>query len=99
MSTILFCFLLIIDKQFRSKAKGFSIGKRNIGYNFGIDDGAEQKFGTRKELIVLNIFQYKFFVNKMSRDYFAKNRKLLTNWWPVEKELSNNTFLIYIKYF
>ena len=35
----------------------------------------------------------------MSRDYFLKNRKLLTNWWPVEKKLSNNTFLIYIKYF
>ena len=65
----------------------------------GIDDSAEQKFGTSKELIVLNIFKYIFFVNTMSRDQFPKNRKLLTNWWPVEKQLSNNTFLIYIKYF
>ena len=35
-----------------------------IGYNnFGIDDGAESKFGTHKELIVLNIFKYKYCVN------------------------------------
>ena len=47
-------------------------------------------------LTFLSIF---FFVNTMSRDQFPKNRKLLTNWWPVEKQLSNNTFLIYIKYF
>ena len=39
-----------------------------------------------KELIVLNILKYKYCVNKsgdMSRDCFAKNRKLSTNWWPV----------------
>ena len=38
-----------------------------------------------KKLIVLNILKYKR-VNKsrdMSRDYLAKNRRLLTNWWPV----------------
>ena len=33
--------------------------------------------GTHKELIVLNIFKYKYCVN------FARYRKLLTNWWPV----------------
>ena len=27
----------------------------SIGYNFGIDNGAESNFGTHKELIVLNI--------------------------------------------
>ena len=60
-----------------------SIEKRSI---FGIDNGAESKFGIHKELIVLNILKYKHCVNKsrdMSRDHFAKNRKLLTNWWPV----------------
>ena len=39
-----------------------------------------------KELIVLNILKYKHRVNKsrdMSRGYFSKNRKLLTNWWPL----------------
>ena len=44
-----------------------------------------------KELIVLNILKYKHCVNKsrdMSRDHFAKNRKLLTNWWPVEEKKS-----------
>ena len=44
-----------------------------------------------KELIVLNILKYKHCVNKsrdMSRDPFAKNRKLLTNWWPVEEKKS-----------
>ena len=38
------------------------------------------------ELMVLNILKYKHCVNKsrdMSRDHFAKNRKLLTSWWPV----------------
>ena len=57
-----------------------------------------------KELIVLNILKYKHCVNKsrdMSRDHFAKNRKLLTNWWPVEEKKSGkNIFLIdIIKYF
>ena len=45
-----------------------------------MDDGAESKFGTHKELIVLNILKYKHCVNKsfdMSRVHFAKNRKLL----------------------
>ena len=66
--------------------KGFTCGKWFIDYNFGIDDSAESKFGTHKELIVLNILKYKYCVNKsgdMSRDCFAKNRKLSTNWWPV----------------
>ena len=53
---------------------------------YGLDDGAGSKFGTHKELIVLNILKYNHCVNKsrdMSRDHFAKNRKLLSNWWPV----------------
>ena len=57
-----------------------------IDDNFGKDDGAELKFGTLKELFVLNISSYKYCVNNsrdMSRGHFAKNRKLLTNWWPV----------------
>jgi len=57
-----------------------------IDYNFGIDDVAESKFGTHKELIVLNSLKYKYCVSKsrdMSRDHFVKNCKLLTNWWPV----------------
>ena len=63
-----------------------------ICYNFGIDDGAESKFGTHKEPIVLNILKYKNCVNKsrdMSLDHFANNRKLLTI----------NIFVIHIKYF
>ena len=66
--------------------KGFTCGKCFIGYNFGIDDGAESKFGTHKELIVLNILKYIYCVNKsrdVSCDHFAKSRKLLTNWWLV----------------
>ena len=36
----------------------------------------------------------------MSRGHFAKNLKLLTNWWPVsEKKSGNNIFLIQIKDF
>ena len=54
-----------------------------IGYNFGTDDGTQSKFGTNEELIVLNISKYEYRVNSsrdISRDHFAKNRKLLTNW-------------------
>ena len=29
-----------------------------MGSNFGIDNGAESKVGTLKELIVLNIYKY-----------------------------------------
>ena len=64
----------------------FTCGKWYIGYNFGIDDGAESEFGTYKELTVIDILKYKHCVNKSrdkSRDNFAKNRELLTNWWPV----------------
>ena len=51
-----------------------------------MDNGAESKFGTYKELIVLSILKYKYCVNKsrgMSRDHLAKNHKLLRNWWPI----------------
>ena len=48
--------------------------------------GTDSKFGTHKEIIFLDILNYKYCVNK-SRDvscvHFAKNRKLLTIWWPV----------------
>ena len=57
-----------------------------IGYNFCIDDDAESKFGTQKELIVGNILEYKHVLNKsrgMSRDHLAKNCELLCNRWPV----------------
>ena len=56
----------------RPGTKGF------LGYNFGADQEAESKLGTHKELIVLNILNYKYCVNKsrdMSCDHFAKNRK------------------------
>ena len=60
--------------------------------NLGIDDGAESKFGTHKELIVLNILKYIQRVN-MSRDHFAKNRKLLSSWWPFKKNQAMTFFL------
>ena len=43
------------------------ISLQTTDYNFGIDDGAELKFGTHKEHIVLNILKDKYCVNK-SRD-------------------------------
>ena len=52
----------------------------------GIDDRSESKFDAYKELIVFIILKYKYFVYKsrdISRDHFAKNRKLLTTWWTV----------------
>ena len=43
-----------------------------------MNDNAELNFGTHKELIVINILNNRYFVNKlrdMSRDHFPKNRK------------------------
>ena len=59
----------------------------NIGYNFGIDDGTGSKFGTHKELIVLNILKYNFYVYKsrdMWRDHFAK----IVNYYPIGGRLN-----------
>ena len=50
-----------------------------IDYNFGIDDVAESKFGTHKELIVLNIFNYKHCVNK-SRDMSGDDLLKIVNY-------------------
>ena len=77
---------MLNSSSLRPGTKGFTCGQWIIDYNFGIDDGAESKFGTHKELIVLNILKYKHSVNRsrdMPRGHFAKNRKLLANWWPV----------------
>ena len=64
----------------RPGTTGFTCGKWFIGYNFGTDDGAELKFSTHKELIVLNILKYQYCVNEprgTSGDHFAKNRLLV----------------------
>ena len=47
----------------RPGIEGFSCGKWIIGYTFGIDDGTESKFRAHKELIVLNIINYKDCIN------------------------------------
>ena len=52
----------------RPWTKGFTWEKLIIGYNFGMDDGAESKFGTCEKLIVLNIFNYEYCVNNKSCD-------------------------------
>ena len=71
--------------------EGFTCGKWFIGYNFGIDDDAESKFDTNKELIVLNIFKYKYCVLKIvSIDQLVAGLK---------KKSSDSIFLIHIKYF
>lgn len=69
----------------RSRPGSNRFTRKVIGYYFGTHYGAESNFTAHKELIVLNILKYKR-VNKsreMSRDYLAKNRRLLTNLWPV----------------
>ena len=92
------------SSSWRPETKAFTCGKWNIGSNFGIDNGAESKFGTHKELIVLNILKYKHCVNKsrdMSRDHFAKKSYIidqLVAGWRKEIEIKN-IFLIHIKYF
>ena len=44
-----------VTSNLRPGTKGFTCGKRFVGYNFGSDYGAESEFGTHKELIVVNI--------------------------------------------
>ena len=44
----------IVSSSLRLGTKGVTCGKWFIGYNFGTDDDAESKFGTHKELIVLD---------------------------------------------
>ena len=62
-----FSLLYVFSSSLRSGTKG--CGKLFIGYNFAIDlidDGAESKFGTHKELIVLNIWKYKYYIMLIS---------------------------------
>ena len=48
--------------QLRPGSNGFTGGKRFIGYiNFRTGYGSESKFGTHKELVVLNILKYNIF--------------------------------------
>ena len=89
LKSFLLTNILVVRRQITAQVvinKWFVCGKWFIGYNFGLDDGAESKTGTHKELNILTILKYKHCVNKsrdLSCDHFAKNRKLLTNWWPV----------------
>ena len=88
-----------MSSSLRPGTKGFACRKWIIGYNFGIDDGTGPKFGTHKELIVLNILKYNYCVYKsrdMSRDHLAKNRKLLPSWWSVKEKKSRITFFRFI---
>ena len=58
---------VVFSSSLRPGTKRITWGKWIISYKFGIDDGAESKFGTNKELMVLNILKYEYCVNK-SRD-------------------------------
>ena len=73
-------FFFPTSSSLRPGTKGLTCGKWIIGYNLGIDNGAELK--THEELNILNILKYKYCVKShdMSRDSFAKSYKSLTNW-------------------
>ena len=63
-------------------SNGFTCGKWFIGYNFnsfGSDYGAQSKFGTQKEFLILIILKYKYLV-KGSRDVVTIILKFLNNW-------------------
>ena len=72
-------FSMMLAFQLRPGSNGFTCGKLFIGYiNFGTESGTKSKFGTHKELIVLNTLKYKYFVNRsrdVSRDHFSKSLK------------------------
>ena len=79
---VVWLYLPIGSSSLRPGTRGFTCGKWNIGYNFSIDDGTKLKFGTHKELIVLNILKYKYCVNMLrdtSRDHLLK----IVNYWPI----------------
>ena len=64
-----------VTSNLRPGTKGFTCGKRFIGYNFGSDYGAESEFEKHKELIAVNILKYRYCVNKsldISDDRLAK---------------------------
>ena len=51
-----------------------------VTFEINLDDGAELRFGTNEEVIVLKILKFKWCVNwsrDISSDHFAKKRKLL----------------------
>ena len=54
--------IIKIPSSLRPGTKGFACRIWIIGYNFGIDDDTGSKFGTHKELIVLNILKYNYCV-------------------------------------
>ena len=68
------------------------------GYNIDIGDGAEPKFGSRKELTVLNILKCKHCVNK---SILLK----IVNYCPIGGRFTKRNrkepfiFLIHVKYF
>ena len=73
-----------ISSSLRPGTKGFTCGKWFIGYNFGIDDGTESKFGSRKELIVLVKNIYSIIVVLTSHVICHVTILLkLVNYWPI----------------
>ena len=78
----------------------FTCEKWFTGYNFGIENGAESKFGTNEELIVLKILKNKYWVNK-SRDMwpFFYEKSLIIDKLVISTNSSNNIFHIHIKQF
>ena len=92
LKSFLLTNILVVRRQITAQVvinKWFVCGKWFIGYNFGLDDGAESKTGTHKELVAFKILKYKYCVNQsrdMPRDmaptldHFTENRKLLFDW-------------------
>ena len=78
----------------------FTCEKWFTGYNFGIENGAESKFGTNEELIVLKILKNKYWVNKW-RDMwpFFYEKSLIIDKLVIGTNSSNNIFHIHIKQF
>ena len=70
LKSFLLTNILVVRRQITAQVvvnKWFVCGKWFIGYNFGLDDGAESKTGTHKELVAFKILKYKYCVNQ-SRD-------------------------------
>ena len=70
LKSFLLTNILVVRRQITAQVvinKWFVCGKWFVGYNFGLDDGAESKTGTHKELIAFKILKYKYCVNQ-SRD-------------------------------
>ena len=64
------------SSSLRPGSNEFACEKRFTGYNFGIENEAESKFGTNKELIVLRILKFRYSRLPITRTFEGNRKKV-----------------------